>query len=267
MAFGKRLIVFLRDFISFIIYLFICLNFFRKRQRDKCVVLLYHSVGHKYPGEDPYRLNITPENFNAHLKVIAGYSDRKIELTFDDGYGNNFTNAFSLLKGYGLSATIFLVTDFIDKKISSESFAGKDFNKRPLTWEEIKIMDMAGIKFGSHSKTHLFLSKAPKDELEKELTGSKRRIEEVLGYEIDKFSYPFGSIGSFNDATKEALINATYNYAYTNVMGQNPVNPVDKLVLKRLRIYTEDGPFRLKMKIEGAYDWVDAILSLKRRKI
>lgn len=37
-------------------------------------------------------------------------------ITFDDGYKDNFTVAFNLLNKYHLPATIFLTTDYIDKK-------------------------------------------------------------------------------------------------------------------------------------------------------
>lgn len=255
LAFWKRGILLLRDAISFVIYIFM-LIFFRKRDRN--VILLYHSIGNVDPKEDPFRINMLPKNFEKHLKVISEYKDR-IEITFDDGYANNFENAFPLLKKYNLGAMVFLVTDFIDGKIASGCFAGKNFRERPLTWENIKIMDMAGIKFGSHSMTHSHLIKISEDKLKRELEDSKRRIEEILDHPIESFAYPYGGVGSFDDITIEAAIKAKYIYAYTNIMGCNSVKSSDKLSIKRIRIYREDGPFRLKMKIKGAYDWVDKI--------
>lgn len=40
--------------------------------------------------------------------------DRAVAVTLDDGYMDNYTNAFPLLKQYGIPATIFLATGFID---------------------------------------------------------------------------------------------------------------------------------------------------------
>lgn len=253
MTFQKKVILFLRDVVGFIIYLLI---FFRRRKG--AVTFVYHSVGYVALKDDPYRVNITPERFEEHLKVISRYKD-KIDITFDDSYENNFKYALPLLKKYNLSATIFLTTDFIDGKIRSEDLGGKNFKESPLTWDEIKIMDREGIKFGSHSKTHAFLTKISEDELKREVADSKKRIEEVLKHKIDGFAYPFGDVDSFSNLTKEALKESKYNYAYTNIMGSNLSNPDDRYTLRRIRIHSEDGPFRLKMKIKGAYDWIGVI--------
>jgi len=251
--FKKQLMRFIHDIISFIVYLFI----FYKRRKG-LLTLVYHSVGQVDPSKDIYRLNIWPEKFEEHLKVISRYKD-KIKITFDDGYGNNFENAFPLLKKYGLTATIFLVTDFIDGKIGSENFCGGNLKLRPLTWEEIKIMDNSGVVFGSHSKTHLALGRLSRDAIKTELLDSKRRIEELLGHKIDNFAYPFGNRNSFNPIVTEILAEVGYNYAYTNIMGINKDGHENKFGLRRVRIYSEDGPLKLKMKLEGAYDWVDLV--------
>lgn len=127
-------------------------------------------------------------------------------------------------------------------------------------WDEIKIMDTKGIEFGSHSKAHLLLTKISKEELGGELISSKKRIETVLGHPIAKFAYPFGSRSSLNNIVKKAVREAGYDCAYTNIMGKNDIMQKDKFALKRVRLYTEDGPFKLKMKIKGAYTWVDQLI-------
>lgn len=244
----------LRNAVSFVIYLFLVI--FRPKGR---VTLVYHSVDSAV-GSDPYKLNVLPDDFEKHLKVISGLKD-DIEITFDDGYGNNFEYAFPMLKKYGRSATIFLTTDFIDGNVGSETVGGRGFKKRPLSWDEIGIMDRGGMKFGSHSKTHPMLAKLSKEELEAELAGSKKRIESVLACEIKSLAYPFGNLTSFDSRVKEIARAAGYDKAYTNIMGRNASNPDDMFSLRRVRVYTDDTPFILKMKIRGAYDWVDKIVS------
>lgn len=242
---------FTKDGISFILYPFMVW-----RKRRGVVTLVYHSVGTVDPSKDPYRLNITPERFEEHLKVISEFED-DIKITFDDGYGNNFENAFPLLVKYGCKATIFIITDFIDGRIGSRNFCGEGLELRPLTWEEIKVMDNSGITFGSHTKTHPVLAALSRDAIRAELVDSKKHIEANLGHAIDSLAYPFGGRNSFNAAVTEEAADAGYRYAYTNIMGINRNEDGDNFGLKRVRIYSEDGPFKLKMKLKGAYDWID----------
>ena len=137
---------FLKDVISFFVYIFICLFGISGK-----VVLVYHSIGEEGIKEDPYRINVSLKDFEKHLKIIARHKER-VEVTFDDGYSNIFRNALPLLRKYGINASIFLITDFVDRKMMSEDFAGIGVNIQPLTWGEIKMIDNEGIRFGSHSR-------------------------------------------------------------------------------------------------------------------
>jgi peptidoglycan/xylan/chitin deacetylase (PgdA/CDA1 family) len=250
----KRLMHCIRDSISFILYLLMAW-----KKRKGVVTLVYHSVDKIDPSRDPYRLSITPEKFEEHLKIISKHKD-DIKITFDDGYGDNFKYAFPLLRKYGCTATIFLITDYVDGKIGSQEFCGEDLGLSALTWEEIKAMDNSGIAFGSHSKTHPKLSMLPRDAIRAELLGSKERIESMVDHKIDSLAYPFGSRGSFNKAVAEVAAESGYRYAYTNIMGALWSGSGNNFELRRIRIYSEDGPLKLKMKLKGAYDWVDAFL-------
>ena len=95
-------------------------------------ILSYHSVGPKRKGFDEY-LNVPPEMFEQHLQWLSrgGYNSihladwiayrshgkplpaKPVVLTFDDGYRDSADYAFPLLKKYGFSATLFVVSKFI----------------------------------------------------------------------------------------------------------------------------------------------------------
>jgi len=64
---------------------------------------------------------------------------RTISITFDDGYRDNYTYAFPILKKYGLPATVFIIVNEVGRLDR-------------LSWDEIKEMQDSGIiTFGSHT--------------------------------------------------------------------------------------------------------------------
>lgn len=98
-------------------------------------VLVYHSVSAR-SGWLPWAaaISVTPETFESHLRMIrrAGFPvitthelaearrqglplpPRALAIHLDDGYLDNWVAAIPLLRRYGLPATLFVSTDFID---------------------------------------------------------------------------------------------------------------------------------------------------------
>lgn len=167
-------------------------------------ILMYHYISVPPPDADAVRrdLSVTPDLFESHLRYLkeAGYQSislrdlvyhltlgwplppKPIILTFDDGYRDNYENAFPLLQKYGFRATFFLVTDFIDEG-------------RPayLTWAQVKEMHQAGMEFGAHSRNHPDLRNKPTDYLVWQSLGPRETIEYNLGEQPRFYSYPSGT--------------------------------------------------------------------------
>ena len=109
----------------------------------KILVLNYHQIGNT---SSPLSVNvndfeaqmkflvdsgcitITPAELYAGLNGEIELPQKPVLLTFDDGYLDNYTNAFPILKKYNLRATIFIIPAF------TSVYPGY------LTWEQLKEM-------------------------------------------------------------------------------------------------------------------------------
>jgi len=123
-----------------ILRVFFCLQLHRIMKfihRKKTVILMYHgftdreaeegvenSLGlHCNIGEFRSQIEylkkeyavISLEALVDHYRNGAKIPDNAVVITFDDGYRSNYSLAYPVLKEYGIPATVFLVTDFIDK--------------------------------------------------------------------------------------------------------------------------------------------------------
>ena len=165
-------------------------------------VLVYHSIRPWYIGmSDGTKLyTVRPESFEAQLKYLcdSGYSiislddlvsssenklplpPNPVVLTFDDGWKNQYTYAFPIIKKYNATATFFIFTN------------GQGHSSY-LSWDQLREMSNAGMTIGSHSKSHPYLTRMTnKEQLVKEVIGSKEAIESEIGKQVTAFAYPFG---------------------------------------------------------------------------
>jgi peptidoglycan/xylan/chitin deacetylase (PgdA/CDA1 family) len=90
-----------------------------------------------------------------------------------------------------------------------------------LTWADMQKMVGDRIDFGSHTITHPILTKVSAEELEKEIYGSKKILEERLQKGVDSFCYPNGKRTDFNDVVKNKLRKGGYTCAVTAIDGFN----------------------------------------------
>jgi peptidoglycan/xylan/chitin deacetylase (PgdA/CDA1 family) len=200
-------------------------------------------------------------------------------VTIDDGYHDAYDIAFPILRRYGVPATLFTATDFIDRKgwlwtdklryVQSKTTARRDgfdalaLNEslkrdadedkhkriadicsamgvnlpqqppedcRPATWDQIREMAAGGVDIGSHTVTHPILPNVGDQQLARELTDSRTRIEQELGRAVTSFCYPNGD---YDPRVRDAVAHAGYRIAVTTEDGLNDRHN-DPLTLHRV---------------------------------
>lgn len=92
----------------------------------------------------------------------------------------------------------------------------------PMLWSEASDMQASGlITFGSHTHSHVILSRCEAAHAARELKQSRDIIENRLGVPCDEFCYPNGRRGDFNGATGALVRDAGFRSALTTVYGRN----------------------------------------------
>ena len=243
-----------------------CTGYNSKANKKRLTILTYHSINDEINPDE----TVTPEEFEKQLQYIKeNYKVISLEdaveylqtdikkisdsivITFDDGYSDNYHNAYPLLKKHNFPATIFLISDLIDDK------GGKY-----LSQSQIHEMMDNNISFGSHTISHRILTGLRNDEIIGEIRDSKDILESQLGNKINSFAYPVGTRADFDDTTVGIVKEYKYTYACSNVYGMNDENS-DIFALKRIGIETTDCFLLFKQKLDGALN----IMSCKDTKL
>ncbi len=228
--------------------------------RDRYVVpiLMYHHVG---VPSGKWRLNsVSAKSFDAQMNFLKrhcfqvisfddlveglkkghAFNRNTVVIQFDDGYEDNYTYAFPILKKYDFPAMVFLISDLVGKP---------DY----LTWDQVKEMEQYNFMAGAHTRHHAYLPSLNLADAQDEIAGSKKIIEEHLGHPIDYMAYP---TGGFTEEVKHLAKAAGYKAAVTTNRGKYKFNE-DLYELKRVHMNNDDERYSgliLWFKFSGYYN-------------
>lgn len=172
-------------------------------RRPRIPILYYHEVG-----AERSKHVVTPADFEAQLDLLSGEGfeplslddlaaiytrarrapARGVVLTFDDGRAGVRDHAAPALARRGWPAALYLVTGWLDGGTIPEIERYSGF----VGWRDLPELAAAGFTLGSHTVSHRALKRLPPEEIEAEVAGSRRRLEDALGRAVDHFSFPYG---------------------------------------------------------------------------
>lgn len=166
--------------------------------------------------------------------------------SFDDGWKGNIENVIPVLEKYNIPATFFISTKSVKdgyfwwsvaekyksllpikinelwsitenrrKEIIENLVRGKseEIKRESMTIEDLKrISENSLITIGSHTVNHSILPNCTDEELEFEISDSKKKLESWTGKEVKYFSYPNGD---FDGREKEILEKYGFELAAT----------------------------------------------------
>jgi hypothetical protein len=117
-----------------------------------------------------------------------------VAITFDDGY-DDLLLILPYLVAQRIPITVFMPTAVIGKTNCWDSLftAGR---RRHLDELQIKQLAAAGVRFGAHTHRHVDLTLLSDQQIEQELTESRRILRLLTGQAVDYLAYPFGNWNS-----------------------------------------------------------------------
>lgn len=178
-------------------------------------------------GDDPegYTLSVSPARLEEFLiffqknniqtvtfwdlkEILEGKKEmpkKAVMLTFDDGYIDHYSNAYTMLKKYNAKGTFFIIANKPDKK------------KYYATWDQIKEMSDNDQEIASHTLSHPNLSSLSTEQIEEELLKSRNIIAEKIQKPVISLCYP---AGDYDERVKK-IAEKYYLFARTTEPGKN----------------------------------------------
>jgi peptidoglycan/xylan/chitin deacetylase (PgdA/CDA1 family) len=160
-------------------------------------------------------------------------------LSFDDGYIDNYQLAIPILDRYGVRATFFVISSYVDGDGGMSS-------------TQLRKMHALGHTIGAHGETHKPLAELSPYTAREELLLAREKLEDILGVACIHMSYPFGS---FNKVVMDLVAEAGYETAFTTREFGNQRN-TDLLQLGRTKIWpSDDSDLAYSVRMQGIHEW------------
>lgn len=234
--------------IFIIVYFQLYLLFFPK---ERLIILMYHKIGKQ--SED--NLTVDINNLEKQFAYLSNkkYSslffndiytsvEKKIIITFDDGYRNNLEYLPKLLRKYSLKAVIFVPTFFIEN--------GYEDNLM-MSFDEIRCLPSDIIEIGLHSHFHRNFRNISLQQAEADLQTNMKLLSKHQIKYSKVFAYPYGKY--IKNGSKQSFIDMLKrNGIHSAVRIGNKINHIyniNPFELCRIDIKGSDSITKFKLKL------------------
>jgi len=235
-------------------------------------ILTYHSVG------DPGKYgNVSPERLRRDLRYLIEAFEvvdlpdvlraptsgsKRVAVTFDDGYENFYTHALPLCRELGVPVTVFVPPGFVDGRNSRYAYrffrspdgatdhndpSGHESAGQPAdVMSGARLAEVATdelVTIGNHTRLHPDLSAIENaEDLEAEILGARRDLEDRLGITVDRFSYPYGKY----DERALEIVRRSHDLAVTTRSGLLNADP-NRYRLPRISAHVPEPHLRWEL--------------------
>jgi peptidoglycan/xylan/chitin deacetylase (PgdA/CDA1 family) len=183
---------------------------------------------------------ITTDDYSLSTYTPAQFNRAIVSVTFDDGWTNQYQNAYPVLQANGIPATFYI--------ISGELTDQPDY----MTAAQVKTLFTSGNEIASHSVTHPDLTTVSQTKLVQEMQQSQATLQNVIGVPVTNFAYPYGAYNSNTIAVGKQYYRSqrTVNAGY---------NTKDNFDLTQLKIYEVDSNIS-QAQVQG---WINGAIAQK----
>jgi peptidoglycan/xylan/chitin deacetylase (PgdA/CDA1 family) len=168
--------------------------------------------------------------------------ERKILITFDDGYIDVLSQACPILAQVGYTACVFLVSNYAGRLNWWNRKAC--YLKAHLSWQEVRELVSAGFDLGAHTKEHHCLLKLDVDTIEDELRQSRLCIEQETGHSVLALSYPYGDVNE----TIAGIASKYFDVAFSVNQGRGDAR-ISPYMINRISVDREWSVARMAVEL------------------
>jgi len=220
---------------------------------SECTVVDLPAVGG--PGAWP-----RPSGWRSGADTARSAGEKRVALTFDDGYREFYEHVRPLLREFDVPATVFVIPGFLDSANRREQVMNTGHLFDALTSEQ--VADLAAdplVTVGNHTRTHHNVgAHHERDIIETEVLGAQRDLQERFDAAADRFCYPNGG----HNETSRAVVRESHDLATADESMRPVLAGEDRVTLPRV-----DGGVDFERVRWRLSDLNGELLSLTRRLV